>query len=56
MDGYLFGTQPNAFLLLQQNLLQQGAYCLAAVDGEERNGAYGWRSSASGCSPISGAA
>ena len=38
MDGYLFGTQPNAFLLLQQNLLQQGAYCLAAADGEGRNG------------------
>ena len=39
-DGYLFGTQPNAFLLSQQDLLKQGAYCLAVADGEGRNGVW----------------
>jgi cyclopropane fatty-acyl-phospholipid synthase-like methyltransferase len=37
-DGYLFGTHPNEFLLTQQDLLKQGAYCLAVADGEGRNG------------------
>jgi len=40
MDGYLFGTQANAFLLSQQALLKQGAYCLAVADGEGRNGVW----------------
>ncbi|MGC2047068.1 MAG: class I SAM-dependent methyltransferase, partial [Gallionella sp.] len=39
-DGYLFGTLPNAFLLSQQDLLKQGAYCLAVADGEGRNGVW----------------
>lgn len=39
-DGYLFGTEPNAFLLSQQALLKQGAYCLAVADGEGRNGVW----------------
>lgn len=39
-DGYLFGTQPNAFLLSQQDLLKQGVYCLAVADGEGRNGVW----------------
>jgi len=39
-DGYLFGTQPNAFLHSQQDLLKQGAYCLAVADGEGRNGVW----------------
>lgn len=38
VDGYLFGTQPNAFLLSQQALLKPGMYCLAVADGEGRNG------------------
>lgn len=39
-DGYLFGTEPNAFLRSQQALLKQGAYCLAVADGEGRNGVW----------------
>lgn len=39
-DEYLFGTEPNAFLLSQQALLKQGAYCLAVADGEGRNGVW----------------
>lgn len=39
-DGYLFGTEPNAFLLSQQSLLKPGAYCLAVADGEGRNGVW----------------
>ncbi len=40
MDGYLFGTQPNAFLLSQQAFLKQGTNCLAVADGEGRNGVW----------------
>lgn len=40
MDGYLFGTQPKAFLLSQQTLLKRGEYCLAVADGEGRNGVW----------------
>ncbi|MBA2660563.1 MAG: hypothetical protein H0U72_13810 [Nitrosospira sp.] len=40
MGGYLFGTQPNAFLLSQQTLQKRGAYCLAVADGEGRNGVW----------------
>jgi cyclopropane fatty-acyl-phospholipid synthase-like methyltransferase len=39
-DEYLFGTEPNAFLLSQQALLKPGAYCLAVADGEGRNGVW----------------
>jgi cyclopropane fatty-acyl-phospholipid synthase-like methyltransferase len=39
-DEYLFGTEPNAFLLSQQALLKQGACCLAVADGEGRNGVW----------------
>jgi cyclopropane fatty-acyl-phospholipid synthase-like methyltransferase len=39
-EGYLFGTQPNAFLISQQDLLKPGAYCLAVADGEGRNGVW----------------
>ncbi len=39
-EGYLFGTQPNAFLLSQQHLLKTGEYCLAVADGEGRNGVW----------------
>jgi cyclopropane fatty-acyl-phospholipid synthase-like methyltransferase len=39
-DGYLFGTQPNAFLLSQQHLLKRGMFCLAVADGEGRNGVW----------------
>jgi len=39
-DGYLFGTQPNAFLISQQDLLRRGSYCLAVADGEGRNGVW----------------
>lgn len=40
VDGYLFGTQPNDFLLSQQALLKSGTYCLAVADGEGRNGVW----------------
>ncbi len=39
-DGYLFGTEPNAFLVSQQSLLQPGMSCLAVADGEGRNGVW----------------
>ena len=39
-EGYLFGTEPNTFLLSQQALLNQGASCLAVADGEGRNGVW----------------
>ncbi len=39
-DGYLFGTEPNAFLVSQQSLLQSGMSCLAVADGEGRNGVW----------------
>ena len=39
-NGYLFGTEPNAFLLSQQHLLRPGLSCLAVADGEGRNGVW----------------
>lgn len=38
--GYLFGTQPNAFLKSQAALLRQGERALALADGEGRNGVF----------------
>jgi 2-polyprenyl-3-methyl-5-hydroxy-6-metoxy-1,4-benzoquinol methylase len=37
-EEYHFGTEPNAFLVSQQNLLRSGMSCLAVADGEGRNG------------------
>ncbi len=39
-DGYLFGTEPNAFLVTQRDLLKPGASVLAVADGEGRNGVW----------------
>lgn len=39
-DGYLFGTEPNAFLVTQRHLLNRGMSCLAVADGEGRNGVW----------------
>lgn len=39
-DEYLFGTDPNAFLVSQQHLLAPGLSCLAVADGEGRNGVW----------------
>lgn len=39
-EGYLFGTEPNAFLQSQQALLKPGMSCLAVADGEGRNGVW----------------
>ena len=39
-DGYLFGTEPNEFLVSQQHLLKPGMSCLAVADGEGRNGVW----------------
>lgn len=39
-NDYLFGTDPNAFLVSQHALLQPGASCLAVADGEGRNGVW----------------
>lgn len=38
--GYLFGTEPNAFLKSQAALLRQGERALALADGEGRNGVF----------------
>lgn len=40
IEDYLFGTEPNAFLYRQRNLLQPGDRCLAVADGEGRNGVW----------------
>jgi 2-polyprenyl-3-methyl-5-hydroxy-6-metoxy-1,4-benzoquinol methylase len=37
---YFFGTEPNAFLVSQQNLLKPDMSCLAVADGEGRNGVW----------------
>ena len=37
---YLFGTEPNAFLVAQHHLLKPGMSCLAVADGEGRNGVW----------------
>lgn len=39
-DDYFFGTEPNAFLRSQQELLKRGGSCLAVADGEGRNGVW----------------
>ena len=38
--GYLFGTEPNAFLKSQRPLLKPGSRALAIADGEGRNGVW----------------
>jgi len=38
--GYLFGTEPNAFLKAQAGLLRPGQKALAIADGEGRNGVF----------------
>lgn len=40
MEEYLFGTEPNAFLVSQHHLLHPGMSCLAVADGEGRNGVW----------------
>jgi cyclopropane fatty-acyl-phospholipid synthase-like methyltransferase len=39
-DTYLFGTEPNAFLLSQRKRLKPGMRALAVADGEGRNGVF----------------
>ena len=39
-NGYLFGTEPNEFLVSQHHLLKPGMSCLAVADGEGRNGVW----------------
>jgi cyclopropane fatty-acyl-phospholipid synthase-like methyltransferase len=39
-ESYLFGTEPNAFLLSQAGLLKPGQRALAVADGEGRNGVF----------------
>jgi len=39
-EDYLFGTEPNAFLVAQHHLLKPGMSCLAVADGEGRNGVW----------------
>lgn len=39
-EEYLFGTEPNAFLVSQRHLLKPGMSCLAVADGEGRNGVW----------------
>jgi 2-polyprenyl-3-methyl-5-hydroxy-6-metoxy-1,4-benzoquinol methylase len=39
-EDYHFGTEPNAFLVSQQNLFKPGMTCLAVADGEGRNGVW----------------
>ena len=38
--GYVFGTEPNAFLRSQAHLLQPGQKALTLADGEGRNGVW----------------
>jgi cyclopropane fatty-acyl-phospholipid synthase-like methyltransferase len=38
--GYLFGTEPNAFLKSKVNLLKPGQTALAVADGDGRNGIF----------------
>jgi cyclopropane fatty-acyl-phospholipid synthase-like methyltransferase len=38
--GYLFGTEPNAFLKAHAHLLRKGEKALAVADGEGRNGVF----------------
>ncbi|MCR4304545.1 MAG: class I SAM-dependent methyltransferase [Gallionella sp.] len=39
-EEYLFGTDPNVFLVSQRHLLKPGMSCLAVADGEGRNGVW----------------
>src|SRR5512135_2883059 len=39
-SSYLFGTEPNAFLVTQAGLLRPGQKVLAVADGEGRNGVW----------------
>lgn len=39
-EDYLFGTEPNEFLVSQRDLLKPGMSCLAVADGEGRNGVW----------------
>lgn len=39
-EDYLFGTDPNVFLVSQRHLLKTGMSCLAVADGEGRNGVW----------------
>lgn len=38
--GYAYGTEPNAFLVSQKQLLKPGMKALAVADGEGRNGVW----------------
>jgi len=40
VPGYLFGTEPNAFLKSQAHRLRRGQTALAIADGEGRNGIF----------------
>jgi cyclopropane fatty-acyl-phospholipid synthase-like methyltransferase len=39
-EDYLFGTEPNEFLVSQRHWLKPGMSCLAVADGEGRNGVW----------------
>lgn len=39
-EDYFYGTEPNAFLVAQRELLKPGMRCLAVADGEGRNGVW----------------
>lgn len=39
-EDYFYGTEPNAFLASQHDLLKPGMSCLAVADGEGRNGVW----------------
>lgn len=39
-EAYVYGTEPNAFLVSQRHLLIQGQEVLAMADGEGRNGVW----------------
>ncbi|HMC12856.1 MAG TPA: class I SAM-dependent methyltransferase [Gallionellaceae bacterium] len=39
-EDYIFGTEPNVFLVSQRHLLKPGMSCLAVADGEGRNGVW----------------
>ncbi|HER26764.1 MAG TPA: class I SAM-dependent methyltransferase [Rhodospirillales bacterium] len=39
-DDYLFGTNPNGFLVSQKDLLKPGMKVLSVADGEGRNGVF----------------
>jgi len=39
-SGYVYGTEPNAFLVSQRQFLKPGMQALAVADGEGRNGVW----------------